>query len=162
MPGRHRLRALVPQMHACSDWVTVNVAPPIAEFAAPAMQTFLRLGLPRGAEATWSEVNSLVSAGRMAPQVAANFASRAAGLGLRNFEGLRQFRKVASPAVAQTDALRRIALVRRAAHPNMDALHRAIDDAERLFAASDAQHPTLDYLAHLRRSILVQRRRRTR
>ena len=157
-PGPYRVRACIPQLQVCSSWVTINVTGLAKAFAPVTLQEFLRRGLPGGAEAGWCDVGKLLSSGQLAPQLAADLGSRAAARGLRDFEALRTFRKMASPAVAQRDALRRIARLRRSGHRDARALHKLIDDAERLFAAGDRQHPTLDYLAHLRRGIFMQKR----
>ncbi len=157
-PGRYRVRACIPQLQVYSSWITIDVAEVNKAFAPMALQEFLRQGLPRAAETGWRYINNILSSGQLAPQLAADIASRAAANGMRDFETLRTFRKTASPAVAQRDALRRIARLRHSLHPDTRALHGLIDNAEHLFATADTQHPTLDYLAHLRRGIFMKKR----
>jgi hypothetical protein len=123
------------------------------------MLEFLRRGMPGGADAHWRQLDGVIADTALAPETRADFASRAAGRGRRAFDPLRQFRAVASPAVAQQDALRRVAYLRRNG-TNAASLHQAIDHAQRLFAAADAEHPTLDYLAHLRRRMLFTQKGR--
>lgn len=156
IPGEYRVRALVPQTRSHSAWTTIDVAPAAGVFANPAMREFLKRGMPGdAAEAHWRKLDNIVADERVAPQVRADFASRAAGRGKRPFESLRQVRRAASPAVAERDALRRVAFLRRRGDLDDEALHRAIDHAERLFAAADAQHPTLGYLDYVRRKSLA-------
>ena len=152
IPGEYKVRALVPQTQSHSAWTTIDVAPAAGVFADPAMREFLKRGMPGGAAEThWRELDDIVADERVAPQLRADLASRAAGRGKRPFEPLRQVSGAASPAVAERDALRRVAYLRRRGDIDGEPLHRAIDHAERLFAAADAQHPTLGYLDYVRR-----------
>lgn len=162
VPGRYMLRALVPKAGSGSAWEAIDVTPAAGPLAEPAMQEFLRRGMPSGTDAHWQQLDALVADKKLAPHLRADLSSRAAASGHRPFDPLRQLRSDASPAVAEQDALRRIAHLRRhAADP--ETLHQAIDHAERLFAAGDAEHPTLGYLTYVRRRLLaLQRRRGTR
>lgn len=159
IPGRYRVRALVPKTESHSAWVAIDVKPASGALAEPAMLEFLRRGMPGGADAHWRQLDGVIADTALAPETRADFSSRAAGRGRRAFDPLRQFRAVASPAVAQQDALRRIAYLRRNS-TDAASLHQAIDHAQRLFAAADAEHPTLDYLAHLRRRMLLTQKGR--
>jgi len=154
MPGRYEVRALVPLARSASAWETIDVVPASGALAEPAMQEFLRRGMPSGAETHWRQLDEVVADKQLTPQIRADLASRSAARGRRPFELLRDVRDSASPAVAEQDALRRIASLKRNGS-DLEALHQAIDRAERTFESADAQHPTLDYLTHLRRKLLV-------
>lgn len=159
VPGRYKVRALVPQTGSRSAWTIVDVAAASGALAEPAMQDFLRRGMPSGADAHWRLLDGMVADTKITPQLRADLASRAAARGRRPFAPLRQLRDAASPAVAEQDALRRVAHLRRQG-TDLAALHQAIDHAERLFASADLQHPTLDYLAYVRRGLLAPQKRK--
>jgi hypothetical protein len=159
MPGRYKVRALVPQTRSRSAWEAIDVAPASGALAEPAMQEFLRRGMPSGADAHWRQLDSVLADKKISPQVRADLSSRAAARGRRPFGPLRQVRNEASPAVAEQDALRRVAYLRRHG-TDLEALHQSIDHAERLFASADVQHPTLDYLAFVRRRLLAPQKRK--
>lgn len=161
LPGRYRIRAVVPQTGSRSKWTGIEVAPASGVLAVPAMQEFLRRGMPAGADAHWRELKSVATDERVAAQLRTDVSSRAAGRGQGPFEPVRRVNSYASPAVAQQDALRRVAHARRNAKADPEGLHLALDRAEKLFEAADREHPTLGYLAYVRRRLLkpYQRRR---
>lgn len=158
-PGTYKVRALVPHIGSRSAWSTIEVGPAAGVLGAPAMIEFFRRGMPSGADPHWRELDAVVADNDLAPQLRADLASRAFGRGKRPFESLRTAPGTPSPAVAEQDALRRVAYERRRGLKHVESLHRALDHAERLFAAADAQHPTLDYLAYVRRSLLMPKAR---
>jgi hypothetical protein len=158
MAGRYRVRAVVPLTGSRSSWTPVEVAPASGILASPAMQKFLRLGMPAGSRTMWTQLRHAAADRKVPAQLRADFASRAAGGGKGEFEPIRRIKSYASPAVAQQDALRRVTEARRAA--DAERLHRALDYAEALFEAADREHPTLGYLAYVRRCLLTPYRTR--
>ena len=159
MPGRYEVRALIPQVGSRSRWTTIDVAPAFGALAEPNMQSFLRRGMPTEDDANWQHLTDVMADKMIAPHLRADLWSRSAARGRRAFEPLRQLSNVATPAVVEQDALRRVAYLRRH-QTDVETMHRAIDRAERVFASSDAQHPTLGYLAHLRRELFATPKKR--
>lgn len=157
--GTYRVRAIVPLTGNKSKWTSIEVAPASGILATPAMQRFLRLGMPVGSRKLWGQLKTVVADKKVAAQLRADVASRAAGKGQGAFEPIARIKSYASPAVAQQDALRRVAHARRTA--DSEELHMALDHAQALFEAADREHPTLGYLAYVRRQLLkpYQRRR---
>lgn len=160
LPGTYRVRALVPAADAASPWVTIEVKPARGALANPAMQEFLRRGLPPGASEYGRELKSFAEDARTPSALSIDLSSRVAGRGMAAFSPLSRVRSSASPAVAEQDALRRIARLRRQSGVSDDTLHNALDHAERIFVSTDAQHPTLGYLEHVRRGLLLPKTRR--
>lgn len=158
-PGTYRVRAVVPLTGSKSKWTSIEVAPASGILATPAMQKFLRLGMPASSRKLWEQLKTVVADKKVAVQLRADVASRAAGKGRGAFEPFGRIKSYASPAVAQQDALRRVAHARRTS--DSEELHIALDRAEELFEAADRDHPTLGYLAYVRRQLLkpYQRRR---
>jgi hypothetical protein len=157
--GTYRVRAVVPVTGSKSKWTSIAVAPASGVLATPAIQKFLRLGMPASSRNLWGQLKTIATDKKVAVRLRADVASRAAGRGQGAFEPLGRIRSYASPAVAQQDALRRVAHARRSA--DSEELHQALDHAEVLFEAADREHPTLGYLAYVRRQLLkpYQRRR---
>jgi len=158
MAGKYRVRAVVPLTGSKSKWMSIEVAPASGVFANPAMQEFLRLGMPASSNRLWSQLKTVVADKKVPVQLRADVASRAAGKGQGAFETVERTSTYASPAVAQQDALRRVAHARRTA--DSEELHIALDHAEALFEAADREHPTLGYLAYVRHKLLKPYRRR--
>lgn len=157
--GTYRVRAVIPFTDCKSKWTSIEVTPTSGVLATPAMQQFLRLGMPASSRKLWGQLKTVATDKKVAVQLRADIASRAAGRGRGAFEPLGRIKSYASPAIAQQDALRRVAHARRTA--DSEVLHQVLDHAEELFEAADREHPTLGYLAHVRRQLLkpYQRRR---
>lgn len=157
--GRYRIRTVVPLTGSKSRWTSIEVEPASGVLASAAMQKFLRLGMPASSRKFWDQLKTIADDKKVPAQLRADVASRAAGKGRGAFEPVGRIKSYASPAVAQQDALRRVAHARRTA--DSEELHLALDHAEALFEAADREHPTLGYLAYVRRQLLkpYQRRR---
>lgn len=151
-PGDYRLRAVLPGLGIQSDWAAVAVQPAPVPLAQPAMQDFLRRGLPGDEEQHWRTVTELLAGPELPAATRAHLAIVGAARQCQALQPLRALRAIASPRVAERDALLRIAHWQRQAPGHEDELHRAIDAAERLFAVCDPQHATLSYLCHLRKN----------
>jgi hypothetical protein len=116
------------------------------------MQDFLRRGLPDDDEQHWRTVSELLAGPELPAATRAHLAIVGTARQRLALQPLRALRPIASPRVAERDALLRIAHWQRQAPGHEDDLHRAIDAAERLFAACDPQHATLSYLRYLRKN----------
>lgn len=150
-PGEYRLRAVLPALGAQSDWAAIAVQPATALLAEPAMQGLLRRGPPGQDEQHRRAIGEMLADPGLPASSRAYAAVVGAAQQLHGLQPLRAVRAIAAPRIAERDALLRIAHWRRQGPGHEDEVHRAIDAAERLFAACDSKHATLAYLRHLRK-----------
>jgi hypothetical protein len=150
-PGKYRLRAVLPALGTQSDWADIDVQPAPAQLAEPAMQWLLRRGPPDQDGQHQRAIGEILANPGLPASSRAYAAVVGAAQQLNILQPLRAIRAIASPRIAERDALLRITYWRRRGPGHADDVHRAIDAAERLFAACDPQHTTLSYLRHLRK-----------
>lgn len=70
IPGRYRVRALVPKTGSRSAWVAIDVEPASGALAEPAMLEFLRRGMPGGADAHWRQLDGVIADTALAQRLA--------------------------------------------------------------------------------------------
>ncbi len=150
-PGEYRLRVLLPALGVQSDWAAIAVEPAPAPLAEPAMQDFLRRGLPAQDRRYWRAVAEMLAGSDLPAATRAHLALVGAARHVHALQPVHVMRAIAPPRIVERDALLRIALWRRQGPGHEDEVHHAIDVAERLFATCDPQHATLSYLRHLRK-----------
>ena len=155
-PGRYRLRAGMPEFGVYSEWLELQVAAASGVFAEASFQEFLRRGLPQASGEGWRQVGTVLASPDVAEPTKAHLAVRGAAQGQLNFQPVRRLRRFASPRVTERDALLRVLHLLRAPGTAPLALHRAIDDAERILRTCDREHPTLEYLTYVRRSVYLR------
>lgn len=148
-PGDYRLRAVLPALDARSDWAAFRVASAQSPLALPTVKAALRRGVAGKDRKHWDAIRQILAGQELSPATRAHLALLGVAKQLLDLQPLRAMRAIASPRIAERDAVLRIAHWQQQA--NVEEVHRAIDAAERLFSACDPQHATLSYLRHLRR-----------
>lgn len=157
--GTYQLGIVVPRLDVRSLTRSIAVLPAADPFANASFRAFLGRGLPAGSPAGWRTVDAFLQSESTWESTKAHLATKALARGVRPLEARKRLRAAAAPRILEKDALLRIFLLRRSPSATEAMVHRAIDDAERVFRKCDTEHPTLEYLTYVRRHMFLERKR---
>ena len=155
--GDYRIRAILPTLGAESAWCAVSVQATKSPLREPAIKEFLARGLPISDNYHWQVLEQLLRGNALPATTRAHLGVIGAARKLRDLPPHHAVRSIASPRVAERDALLRIDFWRSQGPKHEAKLHAAIDAAEMLFSKCDVQHPTLSYLSQLRQGEYTRR-----
>ena len=148
--GHYQIQAWLPQLGVVSRPVAFEVDDSQHD---EAFVDFLRRGMPADHMQSWMRARAQLTDDRVAIEAKAHVVWKAASQRLPLPEAKRFDLTQAPPAIREDLAMLKIARLTASRKVNPKAIHVAIDAAEELFQETDDGHPSLEYLAHLRRTL---------